>query len=154
MEKKNLQIKDVQEAIKSFTDGIKKAPTENQLLYDLYFGRGLAEKGMKNFRNAIEDFEKAITINPLQISSYLEIFNCQFELGKFMDAIETFKKHLVVRIKQNNKEDIKDKLNICFCKVEEFRKNEEKIQKEKIEKSKAIVTLKEILTSKGIKISK
>ena len=58
---------------------------------------GAANKGLGKLVNAIEAYEKALSINPGYGDAYFNMGNTLKELGKLDDAVEAYKKALSIK---------------------------------------------------------
>jgi tetratricopeptide (TPR) repeat protein len=61
-----------EEAIKVYSEGIKKFPAD----YLLYYNRGVTEYSQKDVEKATEDFKKSVSLNPMHASSHLYLAYC------------------------------------------------------------------------------
>lgn len=71
------------EAIKIYSDGIKKFPTS----YLLFFNRGITEYLQKNTDRAAEDFQKSVSLNPVHASSHQYLAYCMYDKNKIASAM-------------------------------------------------------------------
>lgn len=62
------------------------------LLYGVYYERGLAYYYLKDFKNALENFKLATKANPKHIDSILMKYYTEFQLGKIKSAIKSIEK--------------------------------------------------------------
>jgi tetratricopeptide (TPR) repeat protein len=84
-----------QNSIKYYTNFIEAYP-----FYDAaYNNRGLAKKNSKDFSGAIQDFNKAIQINPNSINAYYNLGNAHLLLKDFSGAIQDFDKAIEINPK-------------------------------------------------------
>jgi len=80
-----------------FTDVIEKgsyADKANPYLSMPYNNRGVFRKKEKRLKEASEDFQKAITMNPSYASAYLNLANIAFDAGKDAEALRGYDKTL------------------------------------------------------------
>lgn len=67
-----------EEAIKIYSEGIKKFPND----YNLYYNRGVTEYMHRNIEKATGDFEKSVSLNPIHASSHLYLAYCMQTTNK------------------------------------------------------------------------
>jgi tetratricopeptide (TPR) repeat protein len=94
----HLKLGEFEEAIKSYQDFLKKGVKEK--LYRIFAleGLGFAYEGKKDFKNAIEAFNKIIEIGePFETAeAYLHLARCEERLGRSKEAVENYKKFLSI----------------------------------------------------------
>lgn len=71
------------EAIKIYSEGIKKFPTS----YLLFFNRGITEYLQKDTDKAAADFQKSVSLNPVHASSHQYLAYCVYDKNKIASAM-------------------------------------------------------------------
>jgi tetratricopeptide (TPR) repeat protein len=66
------------EAIKIYSEGIKKFPAN----YNLYYNRGITQYIQKDIEKAIQDFKKSVSLKPMHASSHLYLAYCMQSTNK------------------------------------------------------------------------
>jgi len=60
--------------------------------YEIYLNRGFAYEALKNLNMAIQDFTKAVTLNPNNAGGYVARANTLYNMAKYQEAAEDYKK--------------------------------------------------------------
>jgi tetratricopeptide (TPR) repeat protein len=79
-------------AINYFTKVISSKNVDNKNLFKAYNNRGLCYKNLKNYNFALEDYHKAIALNPNFSGAYANRGVCYVELKKYELALADFDK--------------------------------------------------------------
>jgi len=73
------------EAIKIYSEGIKKFPDN----YNLYYNRGVTEYMHKDIEKATEDFKRSASLNPMHASSHMYLAYCMQPTNKVAAIMST-----------------------------------------------------------------
>ncbi len=84
-------------ALVHFTIAINKNPDQSA---DVYFARGYCNQTQGFFPQALQDYAKAMEINPKHMDSYLNSGNVYMQMTKYDNAIEIYSKAMVVDPKE------------------------------------------------------
>ncbi len=68
------------------------SPTKAQLKAEDYFDSGLQKHNEENYSQSIEDYDKAIELNPEYVDAYNNRGNAYDDLGEYQQAIEDYDK--------------------------------------------------------------
>ncbi|MCZ9886919.1 tetratricopeptide repeat protein [Brachyspira hyodysenteriae] len=66
----------------------------HNILVDTYYNRGLSYFNLKNYEEAIKDFDKVIELSPEKSNAYYNRGHSKSYLGKYEEGIKDFKKVL------------------------------------------------------------
>ncbi|MEY4925881.1 MAG: hypothetical protein RI894_317, partial [Bacteroidota bacterium] len=86
------ELKKPKEALKIYSEGIKKFSKN----YMLYFNRGIASAGMREFDDAMLDFQKAVQLNPKHAGSHNAIARLMNGSNKKIPALLAYARYLVL----------------------------------------------------------
>ncbi len=104
----NKELNYVVEAEADFRKVIEMPVSDNA--YD-YFFRGLAYYELKDYKSAIEDFEKSIAINPKYFGVYYSLAESYKEVNEYKKAAENYNKYLkIAGNKFGYEEQVREKL--------------------------------------------
>ena len=76
-------------AILAYSKAIAVKPTNKKLLSACYNNRGASEFFLKNYRNAINDSGKAVSLDHNYIKSWIRIFDCCNKLKLWTEVLHT-----------------------------------------------------------------
>lgn len=77
------------QAIAAFTSGIQSFPLSDGISA-AYGARGLAYKMVKEYENALSDFNRSIKLNPRQVVTYINRGDVHVALGKYTKAVDDY----------------------------------------------------------------
>lgn len=83
-----LDLGKFQEAITSLNKAIELTSTKENA--DYYFYRGVAYSNLDDYKNALENFEKAVTLNPSQHTYHDRKGYCLYKQEKYQEAVDSF----------------------------------------------------------------
>lgn len=78
------------EAVDTCTSGLKIAPQNA----GLYLERGHRELGLRDFRSALADLNRAVALNPKQLDEHYHLGLAHYFLGQFAEAAQSFRRAL------------------------------------------------------------
>lgn len=73
------QIRDYEQAVKNFSQAIKKEPTSSRA----YVNRGNARYNLKDYEGALADYNQALEINSQEVSAFVNRGNTRYMLAEF-----------------------------------------------------------------------
>lgn len=88
---KHFAAKEFEQAVELFTKAIEVSPNPNHVLYS---NRSGAYASLKNFKNALEDAEECVKINPTWAKGFNRVAAGHFGLGNLDDAKVNYEKAL------------------------------------------------------------
>ena len=100
--------KDVIEIINNFLNDFS-----NCLDSEIYYIRGFAHQELKLYKNAIEDYNKAIELNPDNELDYHNRANAKYNIGLYEEAMKDYNKSL----------ELNPNANIVLCDKNHFKDN-------------------------------
>ena len=72
----------------------------NNRLFEQYFNQGITLVNQENYQQAIEQFTRALSLNPNHANAYVNRAFAQMELGEYQQAIDDFKE--AIRLNPNH----------------------------------------------------
>ncbi|KAI0989630.1 hypothetical protein GJ496_008301 [Pomphorhynchus laevis] len=82
------KLKKFRKSIISYTVGIELNPKDVLLLAQLYHNRGTANVQLRNYRRALNDFERCRYIYPAYLKVYVKEAKCLQTLGKYDQCVQ------------------------------------------------------------------
>jgi DnaJ family protein C protein 7 len=97
-----------EDAVKYYTEGIEQDPKNKNLVSQMYANRAAAKMKMKDYKDALNDCDKAIQFNENYAKAYLRRGEIRMELGEFEDAKKDFNQCQQLDPSLNARQRIKD----------------------------------------------
>jgi len=103
--------------------------TEDQIQSITYENRGIAKYNLEDYKGAIEDYTRAIKLNPNRAGTYYNRGIAKYNLGDYKEAIEDYTRAIELdpneRLFYSNRGNVKKRIGDMFGANEDFKKAEE-----------------------------
>ena len=141
---RKIDDEDYDTAEKMLKDLLKKEPKNHLVFYNL----GLVEFGRFEYEKAIDNFNKAISLNDKHNASYSNIGDCYKNLGDYVKAEKAYRKACDIKGDEFSLMNLAD-IELKLGKIEEADKIYGKIMAKLQDNSEALVGLAQIRLAQG-----